>query len=464
MGHRTDLNALPSGERQALANLMVQYINDQIIADHLNIVHSGEQLFTGHRAYIGRLETWLGQQGASRFVPLPAWNPANPIPAEFNVVKPTDAGVPRPALRNLTPNLPKPASFAPPSVCNFASASVLGNAVNSWHGNVHDTVGGAMADITISPAAPIFWCWHAYVDEIYWDYQNACAVRQDAEIILFEHINFRGAHKHVYGPEANLNAGDDNFFNDRVSSVVVLSGNWEVFRHSNFNDPYPVVLGPGKHPWVGAIGITNDDMSSLRPTTRPATVQGADIHAHCILFEHINFHGAHKHVFTEEQNLARPDDSFFNDRTSSIAVLSGTWQLYRHIDFNDPYPRTLGPGLHPWVRDAGIANDDLSSLRHLHTSPTQPGSPSHGEMVLFQHVSFHGAHKHLLRDEPNFNAADDSIFNDRVSSLVVRSGRWRCYRHANYVTPYPPSLSTGLYPWVGALQITNDDMSSARIE
>src|SRR5262245_7466602 len=106
MGHRSDLNALPASERQALVNLILQYLNDQVIADHLNIVHSGEQLFIGHRAYIGGLETWLGQQGASRFVPLPAWDPANPIPAEFNAVKPTDAGVPRPALRNLNPTRP----------------------------------------------------------------------------------------------------------------------------------------------------------------------------------------------------------------------------------------------------------------------------------------------------------------------------------------------------------------------
>jgi hypothetical protein len=464
VGHRQDLNAFSAADRQALANLIMQYLNDQVVADHLSIVHAGEQLFTGHRAYIAKLENFLTTQGAGRFVPLPAWDPATPIPAELNVVKATDAGVARPPLRNLTPNRPKPAEFAPPSVCNFASATVLGDAVNPWHGSVHTTIGGTMADITISPAAPIFWCWHAYVDEIYWDFQNACDIKQDAEIILFEHANFHGAHKHVYGPEANLNAGDDSFFNDRVSSMVVLSGNWQVFRHSNFREPYPVVLGPGKYPWVGGVRILNDDMSSLRPTTEAATVTGADIHAHAILFEHINFHGQHKHVFTEESNLAASDDWFFNDRTSSIMILSGTWQFFRHIDYREPYPQTLGPGLHAWVRDAGIANDDLSSLRHSHTTPQRPGVASAGELVLFQHANFHGAHKHLFREEANFNATDDRFFNDVVSSLAVRSGRWRCYRHANYVTPYPPLLSAGLYPWVGSLAITNDDMSSARIE
>jgi hypothetical protein len=45
-----------------------------------------------------------------------------------------------------------------------------------------------------------------------------------AHIILFEHINFHGSHKHVLGKEPNLNADDDDFFNDRVSSMAILEG------------------------------------------------------------------------------------------------------------------------------------------------------------------------------------------------------------------------------------------------
>lgn len=464
MGRRQDLNALPAGERRALVNLILQYLNDAVVAAHTTITHSGEHIFTGHRQYIESLEIFLAAQGGARFVPLPAWNPANPIPSEFNVVKPQDNETPRPPLVNLNPNLPMPNQFAPPALCNFASATELGNNVNGWHGSVHGVIGGTMSNFATASAAPIFWCWHAFVDEIYWDYQSQCAVRPDAEIILFEHINFHGRHKHVYSAEANLNASDDSFFNDRVSSMVVLGGNWEVFRHSGYREPYPVVLGPGRYSWVGAYGITNDDMSSLRPTLRAATVQGEPIHAHAILFEHVNFHGAHKHVFTEERNLAASDDWFFNDRTSSIVVLLETWQFFRHINFVEPYPKTLGVGLHPWVGDVSIRNDDLSSLRHLHAPPQQNGASIAGHLVLFEHANFHGAHKHLFRAEASFRASDDAFFNDRVSSLAVRQGRWRCFRHANFVSPYPPTLAQGLYPWVGTLGITNDDMSSARPE
>ncbi|MBA2659482.1 MAG: tyrosinase family protein [Nitrosospira sp.] len=464
MGHRQNLNTLPAAERQALVELILQYLNDAIVAAHTTITHSGEHILTGHRQYIEELEAFLTAQGGARFVPLPAWNSANPIPAEFSTVKPQDDGTPRPSLINLNPNIPMPSQYTPPAVCNFASLTDLGNDINGWHGSVHVTIGGTMGSLAIASAAPIFWCWHAFVDEIYWDYQNQCQSRSDSEIILFEHINFHGRHKHVYSAEPNLNAGDDSFFNDRVSSMIVLGGNWEVFRHSQYQEPYPVVLGPGLHPWVGAIGIANDDMSSLRPTSRAATVEGQPSHAHAILFEHANFHGAHKHVFNEEQNLASSDDSFFNDRTSSIVILLDTWEAYRHINFIEPYPRTLGVGLHPWVVDAQIENDDLSSIRHAHGDAQQAGTPIVGHMVMFEHANFHGEHKHLFRDEPNFNAGDDSFFNDKVSSLAVRQSSWRCFRHAGYVAPYSQLLVQGLYPWVGALGITNDDMSSARIE
>ena len=43
--------------------------------------------------------------------------------------------------------------------------------------------------------------------------------------------------------------------------------------------------------------------------------------AHIILFEHANFHGAHKHVFLEEANLNADDDKFFNDKTSSFVIV-----------------------------------------------------------------------------------------------------------------------------------------------
>src|SRR5262249_19015038 len=123
------------------------------------------------------------------------------------------------------------------------------------------------------------------------------------------------------------------------------------------------VLGPGVYPWVGAVGIQNDDMSSLQPTDEPPTREPRIIATHTVLFEHAQFHGAHKHVFAAEGNLNAREDNFFNDRVSSIYVAQGIWEFFRDANFSNAYRPALGPGAYPWVANVGIANDDLSSLR-----------------------------------------------------------------------------------------------------
>ena len=92
-------------------------------------------------------------------------------------------------------------------------------------------------------------------------------------VILFQHAGFHGAHKHIIFAEANLNASDDSFFNDRVSSMAILSGQWEFFRDSNFQNPYGVVLGKGIYDFLQNFGIKNDDMSSLNPLSVTALLQ-----------------------------------------------------------------------------------------------------------------------------------------------------------------------------------------------
>ena len=87
-----------------------------------------------------------------------------------------------------------------------------------------------------------------------------------AHVIIFEHANFHGAHKHVFRGETSLNAGDDNFFNDKTSSFVILEGNWEFFVHANFVGKFGGTIPPGKYPSMSVLGPgSNDNISSLRP-------------------------------------------------------------------------------------------------------------------------------------------------------------------------------------------------------
>ena len=172
MARRTNLNGLPAADRTVLVNLILRYLTDAVVDAHRMITHAGAHLLTGHRQYIEGLEAFLTANGGGRFVPLPKWDPGTPIPPEFRVVKAEDDGTHRPALVNFNPQRPMSGQFAPPAVCTFSTADALGNAVDGWHGGVHTTIGGTMSSLPIASAAPIFWCWHGFIDDIYHDWEQ----------------------------------------------------------------------------------------------------------------------------------------------------------------------------------------------------------------------------------------------------------------------------------------------------
>lgn len=85
-----------------------------------------------------------------------------------------DDGNPQPfgPLWNLDPNRPTPAELVSHRVCEFRSVEEFARALYPWHSDVHGTVGGTMSNLETSPAAPIFWYWHAFIDDLYEDYKQ----------------------------------------------------------------------------------------------------------------------------------------------------------------------------------------------------------------------------------------------------------------------------------------------------
>lgn len=83
-------------------------------------------------------------------------------------------------------------------------------------------------------------------------------------VILFRDRNFAGAHKHVFGPNPNLASDRREPWDNQTSSIVVLGGQWVFYRDPDYQF-VDGTLGPGLYPWVEAVGIKNDDISSLRP-------------------------------------------------------------------------------------------------------------------------------------------------------------------------------------------------------
>jgi hypothetical protein len=284
------------------------------------------------------------------------------------------------------------------------------------------------------------------------------------EVILFRDANFGGLHKHVINAEANLNANDDDAFNDQVSSFVIVQGNWKFYRNAGFNDDYPAVLGPGLYGSVEQFKIRNDDMSSLQVVTaEPNMPPGAPLTAHMLLFEHVEFHGDHRHLFQEVDSL----DASFNDKTSSIVVLAGTWSTFADPGLNTPFAPRLGPGLYS-VLPEGIDNDTISSVTPSDRPATLNGEILLGQVLLFEHGSLHGAHKHIFNAEINLNADDDDSFNDVTSSLVVFPGNagqvaWHLYRDADYHAAFDVLLGAGRFPSLTPIHVVNDELSSLEL-
>ncbi|MCJ7729091.1 MAG: beta/gamma crystallin family protein [Sedimentisphaerales bacterium] len=83
-------------------------------------------------------------------------------------------------------------------------------------------------------------------------------------IVVFQHADFRGHHRHIFGWEKNLNHPSDFTLNDQISSFVVVSGTWKFYRDANFEVSLGGEFGPGAYRWVQAVGVNNDQISSLR--------------------------------------------------------------------------------------------------------------------------------------------------------------------------------------------------------
>jgi hypothetical protein len=271
-------------------------------------------------------------------------------------------------------------------------------------------------------------------------------------VILYQHINFRGNHKHIIGrDEPDLHRDG---WGDRISSIQVIAGRWEFCEHVNYGGRR-VVLGPGSYSWVENVGIRNDSLSSIR---RLAPAVGRVGTPGLIVYEHIDFRGGHKHIIDRDEHSLHVDG--WGDKISSFQIITGRWEFCQHVDYRG-WSKVCRPGNFRWVADVGISNDSLSSIRRYLPLIVVDPMPTI-EVILYQHIDFGGDHKHLI-NRGQINLHVDG-WGDRVSSFQIISGtRWTLYEHANYqgasIHPGP-----GNYRWIEDVGMRNDVLSSVRAQ
>lgn len=79
------------------------------------------------------------------------------------------------------------------------------------------------------------------------------------QIVVFDNEDFLGDHGHIFG-----NMKDLGKWGNSISSMIILSGTWEVFDDEDFKGTKMGELGPGTYADVTKHGLKNNSISSVR--------------------------------------------------------------------------------------------------------------------------------------------------------------------------------------------------------
>jgi hypothetical protein len=200
------------------------------------------------------------------------------------------------------------------------------------------------------------------------------------ELTLFADSDFRGARITLQGDAHDLNRMN---FNDRVSSLVVRSGTWELCSDSDFRGRC-AQFGPGEYRVLPGF---NDAVSSVRELTRGPErwqderdarreehreerreewreehrddMRGGMRGGPAVeLFSAPRFEGQEVAVSGDVRAMS---DVGFNDRAVSILIREGRWEFCEHADFRGQCV-VFGPGRYPFLEGM---NGRISSMRRV---------------------------------------------------------------------------------------------------
>lgn len=197
------------------------------------------------------------------------------------------------------------------------------------------------------------------------------------ELTLFADSDFRGARVTLGRDEPDLNRAG---FNDRVSSIVVRSGVWELCEHAGFRGNC-VEFGPGEYRNLPRF---NDAISSVREVRRGGAGRDRDWRDDRDERRGDDRRGDYRGDYRGDDRDDRggavqlfagprfqgPDISLsgdarmlndFNDRTSSIIVREGRWEFCDDANFRGQCV-IYGPGRYAFLDQM---NGRISSLRRV---------------------------------------------------------------------------------------------------
>jgi hypothetical protein len=186
----------------------------------------------------------------------------------------------------------------------------------------------------------------------------AVAAQATAQVTFYEREGFAGR---SFSAEGQVGDFERYGFDDRTSSVEVLSDRWEVCEGARFSGRC-VVLRPGRYPSLASMGL-NDRVSSARVVSSDEHVDDGryapvPLGAQIIFYEREGFAGQ---SFTTETQVGNFVQSGYNDRASSVIVLGDRFEVCEDARFSGRCV-VLRPGRYPSLAAMGL-NDRISSVR-----------------------------------------------------------------------------------------------------
>lgn len=170
MAPRPRLIDLTPAARKDLLGALFTYLTDPVVDAHPRAVYGpGADIRWVAPIWTADADAFLARRGSG---PLPMWNPADPIPSDFALVRSHDDGRPRQPLADTAPGLPVPGNLLQPLLARFREGGPgPGAALQDYDARMANAVGGVLTETWEGAAAPIAWCWYAWVTDLMQDYE-----------------------------------------------------------------------------------------------------------------------------------------------------------------------------------------------------------------------------------------------------------------------------------------------------
>jgi hypothetical protein len=235
--------------------------------------------------------------------------------------------------------------------------------------------------------------------------------QDEAALILFSGANYTGDAVNIFDP---IHALPDIRFNDRARSVAVLSGAWEICEHSDF---------------TGRCVFLREDV----PDLRYFDLEG-DVSSVRPIYEYTD--AEHGLMFVRDESgyiryadavrYGNDDYDYGYGRTTRVEVYHyGYSPAYRSYGYYDPLA-----GYGPY--GFGYSRGGYNTYRTYHRE--RPPLRGHygardADATLYVDSNGRGASLGINRGVKDLSRFR---FNDNVSSLNIKSGKWEVCEHANF--------------------------------